>query len=68
MAQRVKVKVSNTSSKRTQYHYTSSVGVLTPGKIKELSIKIGDTLYFENDSNKYLISEGDAGRTFYYDK
>jgi len=67
MAQRVIV--SNTSSKRTQYPYTSSVGVLTSFQTKELSIKVGDTLYFENDSNKkYVISEGDAGRTFYYDK
>lgn len=66
---KVKVKVTNSSSKRTQYHYKSTVGSLSPGDTKEISIDIEDTLYFENDNSvKYKISANDNGRTFIYNK
>jgi|GEM_PF-5315591 len=66
---KIKVKVSNTGTKNTQYHYKSSSGSLSTGSMKELTIDVGDTLYFENDSsNKYVMTENDNGRIFYYSK
>jgi hypothetical protein len=66
---KAKIKVSNTGKKNTQYHYKSSSGALNVGSSKEISIDVGDTLYFENDSNtKYVITENDNGKTFYYSK
>lgn len=64
-----KIKVSNKGTKKTQYHYKSSSGPLSVGDTKEISIDIGDTLYFENDNGKrYVISENDGGEVFVYSK
>jgi len=65
---KIKIKVSNQGNKNTQYHYLSSCGPLSVGVTKEISINIGDTLTFERDSTKYVISENDKGRTFVFSK
>jgi len=66
---KIKVFVSNTGAKRTQYHYKSSQGALSPGQSKEISIDEGDTLYFENDGGvKHSISASDSGKTFTFNK
>lgn len=63
----VKIKLSNVSSKHTQYHCNGGVASLSVGVTKELTANVGATLYFENDNSmKYVISESDNGRTFTY--
>ncbi len=65
--EKIKIRVTNASAKRTQYHYKSSVGGLDIGVTKDITISVGDTLHFENDKGmKYVMAKNDHGRTFTY--
>ena len=69
MATKIKIKMSNTGTKHTQYHCNGGVAGLSPGTTKELAVDEGKVLYFENDGGtKYTLSASDNGKTFYYTK
>lgn len=66
---KIKVYVHNQSDKIINFHYLSSQGVLSPNAVKEISISIGDTLYFDNESDtRYLITGNMEGTTIFYNK